>query len=648
MIECDKVKKDMIIAQGHDLEQRFGATPLFSNVNFTIENNARIGLVGPNGVGKTTLLKIMTGKQEATHGEFTVNKGIELGYIAQEHDFDESKSIWDEMITVFQPLIDQGKQLEQLQYALADHPEDQDLLKKLDQAQFSFEQAGGYTYQAEMKSMLNGFNFPQAAWQKQIASLSGGEKTRLSFVKLLLKKPPLLLLDEPTNYLDLDTLDWLEAFLKNYPGAIVTVSHDQYFLDHLATQIFELNHGALTIFKGNYSQYLAQRELRDQQQEAAFEKQQEEIKRQEEFIQKNIVRASTTKQAQSRRKALEKMDLIDPPKHSGKVRISFKSARPSGKEVLILKDLTIGYPDKVMLRDIDFQINKGDRVAVIGPNGIGKSTLLKTVVKQLEPKGGSIKYGASLDIGYYDQELQGLDYSKTVIDTIWDKHRDMDEKDIRSILASFLFTAKDIDKKVSQLSGGQRARLTLTVLSMEHDNFLLMDEPTNHLDIEAKEVLEKALASYDGTLLFVSHDRYFINQLANKIVAVRDGHAKIYEGNYSYYLDEKAKQAQAEAEKAPAAPQLVKTSDSKLSYQEQKKRDSEKRKLQRLVDQAEQQLAELEAKEADIQQQMADPAIAADFSKLGPLQEDLTAVQEELEKVSAQWEENSLKLEDFD
>ena len=630
------------------MEQRFGATPLFSNVNFTIENNARIGLVGPNGVGKTTLLKIMTGKQEATHGEFTVNKVIELGYIAQEHDFDESKSIWDEMITVFQPLIDQGKQLEQLQYALADHPEDQDLLKKLDQAQFSFEQAGGYTYQAEMKSMLNGFNFPQAAWQKQIASLSGGEKTRLSFVKLLLKKPPLLLLDEPTNYLDLDTLDWLEAFLKNYPGAIVTVSHDQYFLDHLATQIFELNHGALTIFKGNYSQYLAQRELRDQQQEAAFEKQQEEIKRQEEFIQKNIVRASTTKQAQSRRKALEKMDLIDPPKHSGKVRISFKSARPSGKEVLILKDLTIGYPDKVMLRDIDFQINKGDRVAVIGPNGIGKSTLLKTVVKQLEPKGGSIKYGASLDIGYYDQELQGLDYSKTVIDTIWDKHRDMDEKDIRSILASFLFTAKDIDKKVSQLSGGQRARLTLTVLSMEHDNFLLMDEPTNHLDIEAKEVLEKALASYDGTLLFVSHDRYFINQLANKIVAVRDGHAKIYEGNYSYYLDEKAKQAQAEAEKAPAAPQLVKTSDSKLSYQEQKKRDSEKRKLQRLVDQAEQQLAELEAKEADIQQQMADPAIAADFSKLGPLQEDLTAVQEELEKVSAQWEENSLKLEDFD
>ncbi|MBT8821061.1 ABC transporter [Lactobacillus delbrueckii subsp. bulgaricus] len=638
----------MIIAQGHNLEQRFGAAPIFSKVNFSIENNARIGLVGPNGAGKTTLLKIMTGRQEASQGEFTVNKGIELGYIAQEHDFDEEKSIWEEMLTVFQPLIDQGQQLEKLQYAIADHPEDEDLLRRLDQAQYNFEQAGGYTYQAEIKSMLNGFNFPEATWNKQIASLSGGEKTRLSFVKLLLKKPPLLLLDEPTNYLDLDTLDWLEAFLKNYPGAILTVSHDQYFLDHLATQIFELQHGELTVFKGNYSQYLAQRELRDQQQEAAYEKQQEEIKREEEFIQKNIVRASTTKQAQSRRKALEKMELVDPPKHKSKVRIKFDSARPSGKEVLILKDLAVGYPDKTMLKDISFQINKGDRVAIIGQNGIGKSTLLKTVMKQLPVKAGSIKYGASLDIGYYDQELQGLDYSKTVIDTIWDRHKEMNEKDIRSILASFLFTAKDIDKQVSQLSGGQRARLTLTVLSMEHNNFLLMDEPTNHLDLDAKEVLEKALADYDGTLLFVSHDRYFINELANKIVVAKDGQAKIYEGNYTYYLNEKAKEeAAAQETAAQEAPVVKAVSESKFSYQEQKKRDSEKRKLERQVAQAEKDLEELEAKEQEIQEAMADPAIAADFSKLGPLQEDLTAVQEKISQVSQAWEDASLALEEF-
>lgn len=630
------------------MEQRFGAAPIFSKVNFSIENNARIGLVGPNGAGKTTLLKIMTGRQEASQGEFTVNKGIELGYIAQEHDFDEEKSIWEEMLTVFQPLIDQGQQLEKLQYAIADHPEDEELLRRLDQAQYNFEQAGGYTYQAEIKSMLNGFNFPEATWNKQIASLSGGEKTRLSFVKLLLKKPPLLLLDEPTNYLDLDTLDWLESFLKNYPGAILTVSHDQYFLDHLATQIFELQHGELTVFKGNYSQYLAQRELRDQQQEAAYEKQQEEIKREEEFIQKNIVRASTTKQAQSRRKALEKMELVDPPKHKSKVRIKFDSARPSGKEVLILKDLAVGYPDKTMLKDVSFQINKGDRVAIIGQNGIGKSTLLKTVMKQLPVKSGAIKYGASLDIGYYDQELQGLDYSKTVIDTIWDRHKDMNEKDIRSILASFLFTAKDIDKQVSQLSGGQRARLTLTVLSMEHNNFLLMDEPTNHLDLDAKEVLEKALADYDGTLLFVSHDRYFINKLANKIVVAKDGQAKIYEGNYTYYLNEKAKEeAAAQETAAQEAPVVKAVSESKFSYQEQKKRDSEKRKLERQVAQAEKDLEELEAKEQEIQEAMADPAIAADFSKLGPLQEELTAVQEKISQVSQAWEDASLALEEF-
>lgn len=563
----------MIIAQAQDLEQRFGGNTIFSNISFSVPDNARIGLVGPNGAGKTTLLKIMTGQQEPTSGQFTINKELKVGYIAQENGLDEDKTIWDEMLTVFNDLIEKNKKITKMQEQIADHPEDEDLLKRYDQLAYDFEQEGGFTYQAEIKSILNGFNFKENTWNKVIGTLSGGEKTRLAFVKLLLQKTPVLLLDEPTNYLDLDTLDWLEAFLKNYQGAIITVSHDQYFLDHLANQIFELNFGKLTTFKGNYSQYVKERELMDSQQEAAYEKQQEKIKKEEEFIQKNLVRASTTKRAQSRRKVLDKMERIKPPKHKQKVRINFTSERPSGKEVLIAKDLTIGYPDKVMVSDIDFQVNKNDRVAIIGPNGIGKSTLLKTIMKKLEPKGGSIKYGASLDIGYYDQELQSLDPSKTVLDTIWDRHKTMPEKDVRSILASFLFTAEDIDKTVGQLSGGQKARLTLTVLSLEKDNFLLMDEPTNHLDIEAKEVLEEALDNYDGTLLFVSHDRYFINELANKIISVRDGHAKIYNGNYSYYLDENAKQAaaaqEAEAQKAetettPAASQ----NKGKLSYQE--------------------------------------------------------------------------------
>lgn len=628
----------MIIAQAQDLEQRFGGNIIFSNISFSVPDNARIGLVGPNGAGKTTLLKIMTGQQEPTSGQFTINKGLKVGYIAQENGLDEDKTIWDEMLTVFNDLIEKNKKITKMQEQIADHPEDEDLLKRYDQLAYDFEQEGGFTYQAEIKSILNGFNFKENTWNKVIGTLSGGEKTRLAFVKLLLQKPPVLLLDEPTNYLDLDTLDWLEAFLKNYQGAIITVSHDQYFLDHLANQIFELNFGKLTTFKGNYSQYVKERELMDSQQEAAYEKQQEKIKKEEEFIQKNLVRASTTKRAQSRRKVLDKMERIKPPKHKQKVRINFTSERPSGK---------------VMVSDIDFQVNKNDRVAIIGPNGIGKSTLLKTIMKKLEPKGGSIKYGASLDIGYYDQELQSLDPSKTVLDTIWDRHKTMPEKDVRSILASFLFTAEDIDKTVGQLSGGQKARLTLTVLSLEKDNFLLMDEPTNHLDIEAKEVLEEALDNYDGTLLFVSHDRYFINELANKIISVRDGHAKIYNGNYSYYLDEKAKQAaaaqEAEAQKAetettPAASQ----NKGKLSYQEQKARDSQKRKLERAVSDAEAKIEKLEAEEKEIQTEMANPEIAASFEKLGPLQEKLSAVQKQLDQANNDWENALDALDEFE
>ena len=642
----------MIIAQAQNLEQHFGANTIFSGITFSIPDNARIGLVGPNGAGKTTLLKIMTGQQEPTSGAFTINKGIDVGYIAQENDLDESKTIWDEMLTVFTDLIEKNKKIMHLQQEIADHPEDEDLLKRYDQVAYDFEQQGGFTYQAEIKSILNGFKFTEDTWNKVIGTLSGGEKTRLAFVKLLLQKPPLLLLDEPTNYLDLDTLDWLEAFLKNYKGAIVTVSHDQYFLDHLANEIFELNFGKLTTFKGNYTQYTKERELLNTQQEAAYEKQQEQIKKEEEFIQKNLVRASTTKRAQSRRKRLEKMERIKPPKHKSKVKIHFKSERPSGKEVLVLKYLDIGYPDKTMVSDINFQVNKNDRVAIIGPNGIGKSTLLKTLMKQLEPKTGSVKYGASLDIGYYDQELQSLDPSKTVLDTIWDRHKTMPERDVRSILASFLFTAEDIDKTVSQLSGGQKARLTLTVLSLEKDNFLLMDEPTNHLDIEAKEVLEQALDNYDGTLLFVSHDRYFINELANKIVSVRDGHAKIYEGNYSYYLDEKAKQQAAanqanevsETSAAPAANQ----NKGKLSYQEQKARDSQKRKLERAIKDAEKQIEELENQEKEIQTEMANPDIAASFEKLGPLQEQLSTIQEKLDQANEDWEQAIDALDNFE
>jgi ATP-binding cassette subfamily F protein 3 len=636
----------MIIAQGHELAQSFGGNVLFQNVNFSIDQKARIGLVGPNGVGKTTLLKIMTGQQSPTAGSFSMNKDISCGYIAQENDLNPENTIFDEMKTVFASLIEQGRAVKSMQQELADHPEDEGLLKRYDQLSYDYEQKGGFTYQTEIKTLLNGFKFGEERWSQKIRELSGGEKTRLAFVKLLLKKPPLLLLDEPTNYLDLETLNWLENFLRGYEGAIVAVSHDQYFLDHMAQQIFELRFGTLTVFTGNYTSYRQQRQLRDQTQEAAYEKQQAAIKKDEEFIQKNLVRASTTKRAQSRQKRLDKLERIKPPKRGQRVRISFHEDKPSGKEVLILKDLTVGYDDDQIIGKISLQVNRGDRVAIIGPNGIGKSTLVKTIMKKLPPLGGSIKYGAGLSIGYYDQELKALPAGKTVLDTVWDEHKTMPEKDVRSILASFLFTAKDIDKTVGQLSGGQKARLTLTLLSLQHDNLLLMDEPTNHLDIEAKEVLEQALADFDGTLVFVSHDRYFINQLATKIAVVDHGTAKLYNGNYSYYLDEKAKEEAAQVEEQPAEEKQE--SASKLSYQEQKQHDSQKRKLERAVSDAETKITELEEKSKQLQDKMAQPDVATNFDKLQPLQEDLSKVQAELDKQNSAWEQAMEDLENFE
>lgn len=638
----------MIITQANNIERSFGASTLFKNISFEIQDNGRIGLVGPNGVGKSTLIKILTGQEEPNSGEIIKNKNITFGYIAQENNLDSTQTVYSEMETVFSDLLQKEAQLTALQNQLAASSySDQAILDKYDQLQFDFEQQGGFTYQAEIKSILNGFNFDETTYDKKISVLSGGEKTRLSFVKLLLKKPDLLILDEPTNHLDLDTLDWLEGFLKNYNGAILAVSHDQYFLDAMATEIFELRHGQLNKFKGNYSHYVSVRHQLDDQRQEAYEKQQAEIKRQGDFIQKNIVRASTTKRAQSRQKQLDKIELIDPPKHDQKVRINFEIEKQTGKEVLIMDDLTVGYPEKTMIEDLNFQVRQKDRVAVIGPNGIGKSTLLKTIVKELPIIKGTIKYGANLQIGYYDQEINHLDLKKNVIDTVWDRHKLMPEREIRNILASFLFTDKDIEKTVGQLSGGQRARLALTVLSLENNNFLIFDEPTNHLDIEAKEVLETALNKFTGTILFVSHDRYFINELAQKIISVRDKHATAYDGNYSFYLEKKnEREAFLEANNANSSNNADDV--GKLDYQAQKQLQSDKRKLERTVEQLEQKIDELGTKIDELTLEMSKPEIATDFGKLDPIQREIQKLSAESDEVSSQWEEALLELEDFD
>lgn len=471
----------------------------------------------------------------------------------------------------------------------------------------------------------------------------------MALAKLLLEKHDLIILDEPTNHLDIETLSWLEGYLKTYPGAILTVSHDQYFLDHVVTEIYELDHHHATHYKTNYSGYLKQKADRQAQAWKAYNKQQEEIAKLQDFVDKNIVRASTTKQAQARRKQLEKMDVLEKPAGDNKtVHFNFTPTRPSGNEVLKVEQATAGYePDKPMAGPIDFQVNKFDRIAIIGPNGVGKSTLLKSVLGKIPFLKGDAKFGANVDVGYYDQEIQQLNPKNTVIDEIWDDHPMMPEKDVRSVLAAFLFLADDIQKPVSALSGGQKARLELTKLALKHDNFLVLDEPTNHLDINSKEVLEQALKDFSGTVLFVSHDRYFINELATNVVAIAPTGSTTYLGNWDYY-QEKLTETQAEAAAAAAAQPTAKTETAgATSYQQSKEDARAERKLQREVDDLEQQLQDLSQQEAKIQKAMTAPDVLSDYVKMQTLQTELETVQKQTAKVEDAWEEKGIQLEDM-
>lgn len=649
--------------------RRFGADVLFDNVQMDIQEHARVALVGRNGAGKSTLLKMIAGETVPDEGQISMRKGLTIGYLAQDQGLDSNNTIWEEMSSVFAELHAIEKRMHQLENQLSDpaimndEQAYQQTLKTYDQIQTEFQQKNGYGYQAEIRGVLHGFQFDADVYDKSVTALSGGQKTQLALAKLLLEKRDLLILDEPTNHLDVETLTWLESYLQSYSGALLIVSHDRYFLDRVVNEVYDLSHHEMVHYTGNYDQFVQEKAARIQAQWKHYEKQQAEISKLEDFVNRNIVRASTTKRAQARRKQLAKMDRLDRPDSDEKTaHFGFHAAKQSGNIVLTVKDAAVGYDGQILSEPDNLNIKKHEAIAIVGPNGIGKSTFLKSILGQIPFIKGQAVFGTNVVTGYYDQEQRNLNDKKTVLSELWDEHPTTPEKDIRTILGSFLFTGEDVDKPVHALSGGERARLLLTKLAMQNDNFLILDEPTNHLDIDSREVLEVAINDFDGTLLFVSHDRYFINQVATSVVEVSPEGTELFLGDYDYYIDKKQEQAEIAAaaasqaaEKAAEAGAADSTSATtaaprskgQQNYQASKQQQREKRKLERSVAALEEQMTALDEQATQIQTEMAQPEVSADVGKLQDLQKELEAINTQQEQVETEWTEQAEALEEL-
>lgn len=645
----------MILLQVQQVARHFGADVLFENVNLDIQDNSKIALVGRNGAGKSTLIKMLIGQSKPDLGQISQRKDLTIGYLAQNTELNSDKTIFEEMLSVFAHLKNIEEQMHQLEQQMANPQLDhqtaqyQQLLTRYDQLQHDFKEQNGYGYENEIRSVLHGFHFYEADYQRSITSLSGGQKTRLALAKLLLEKRDLLILDEPTNHLDIETLTWLENYLQSYPGALLIVSHDRYFLDKVINEVYELSQQTCHYYKGNYSYYIDEKAARLKQQWKNYEKQQVQINKLEDFVNRNIVRASTTKRAQSRRKQLEKMERLDRPEGEQKgPHFSFVPDKTSGDVVLQVQDGAIGYDTKILASPINLDLRKQNVMAIVGPNGVGKSTLLKSILGQIPFIKGEAFIGTNVQIGYYDQEQKNLHPQKTVLNEIWDEHPTTPEKDIRSLLGSFLFSGDDVKKMVHSLSGGEKARLLLTKLAMQHDNFLLLDEPTNHLDIDSKEVLELALLEYPGTILFVSHDRYFINKIATSILEIQPTGSTLYLGDYDYYVAKKAEQELlAKQKEATQNPVIQNTSLAKQNYQQSKEKQKQHRKLMRLVEQLEQQMEDLDQQKQALEHEMSQPDLFNDVAKLTELQTKLEQLTAQLAQVESEWEKSSLELEEF-
>ncbi len=643
--------KTLILLQVNALSKLYGAETILANIKLEVQTKDRIALVGRNGAGKSTLLKIIAGELSHDGGEIIKPKDVSIGYLAQNTGLETSLTIWDEMLTVFTHLQQMETKLRRLEQEMgkeenfSNEATYERLLADYDQLQLDYKDQGGYQYEADIRSILSGLGFPVETHQTTISTLSGGQKTRLALGKLLLTKPDLLILDEPTNHLDIETLTWLEQYLQGYPGAILIVSHDRYFLDKLVTQVYEISNKESRRFVGNYSKYLDLKSALYEQEMKRYEKQQDEIAKLEDFVQKNIARASTTKRAQSRRKQLDRMELLTRPLGDSKsASFHFDIEKQSGNDVLQVKDATIGYDEDPIIEHVTMRLTRGDSVALVGPNGIGKSTLLKSLVNKLPLLHGDVSFGSNVSVGYYDQEQANLTSSKRVLNELWDEYPLQPEKEIRTILGNFLFTGDDVLKPVSSLSGGQKARLALAKLMMQKSNLLILDEPTNHLDLNSKEILENALIDYQGTLLFVSHDRYFINRVTTTVVELSTEGAQEYLGDYDYYVEKKNEMIERAAfeqqeQQESQAPVQKTVAQEKLNYLEEKERKQLERQRTRKIEELEQNIVEFEEEIATLEDQLCLPEIYADYEKASEITTKKQTLQEQLDACMAEWEE---------
>ena len=641
-----------MILNATNISKSFGSNEIIKDANFLVNEHEKVAIVGVNGAGKTTLLKILTGEEHADSGNVILAKDAKLGYLRQINNVDSTLSIIDELYTVIEHILNMEKRMldmqEQMQHLSGEALEE--LYSSYTALTHSYELMDGYAAKSKVIGILKGLGFDENDFDRKINTLSGGQKTRVFLAKLLLEEPDIILLDEPTNHLDLRSIEWLESYLLNYKGAVIIVSHDRYFLDKIVSKVIDIENAEVQMYSGNYSDFSAKKQMLLDAKMKEYLNQQQEIKHQEAVITKlkQFNREKSIKRAESRQKQLEKIERVEAPKtHIENMRLSLDISKESGKDVLTVHDLSKSFDEKHLFSNINFEIKRGERVAIIGDNGTGKTTLLKIINGLLTPDTGEVIYGSNVSIAYYDQEHQVLHMDKTLFDEISDTYPEMNNTQIRNILAAFLFTGEDVYKKIGDLSGGERGRVSLVKLMLSKANFLLLDEPTNHLDILSKDVLESALNSFPGTICYVSHDRYFINKTATRILDLTGNRLLNYIGNYDYYIEKReAVEGAANLSNNNIEEKPTEISDSKQEWIENKTAQAQKKKVTNALNKCEKEIEKLEEKLALIDEEFANPEISSNVGKLMELQKEKTALEEKLEKLMNEWEELTLSLEE--